>query len=298
MEADKPVTPWLRWVGGKRAVADKLVGEIMATRPVLYIEPFLGGGAVALAMPRHVSKLLVDVNHTLIESWWAVRQFPIALVTQLRNIEQYYGDGKDGYLDARKRFNEMILVERELWLERAAMLMYLNARCFNGLWRTNSQGLFNVPFGSLTNPRRIETDEVVRAGQAIKHCSVRSDHYVRVLGAEATRRVNAIHGNRERMLTVLRGVAVYADPPYDGTFDGYAKHGFTENDQIDLAELLHSYASMGASVWANNSDTPLIRDLYDWAHIEEVSEQHSVGSTGKRRGKRGCLLIRGGRHGA
>lgn len=288
------ISPWLRWVGGKRALAPLLVNEITRTKPTLYIEPFLGGGAVTLALPPGITKLVGDANPVLIDCWLCVQRYPGMLVRELRTVERRYGDTKEGYLAARDAFNRMVLNHRSMWLERSAHMMYLNARCFNGLWRTNAQGLFNVPYGDVKTPRAVDVDELTAASAALKYVTIRADRFERVCGIEVTRRINAVRGNAARMPTVMRGVAVYADPPYHGTFNGYAKDGFTDDDQAVLASMLHSWASMGAAIWASNADTPLVRQLYRWAQVESTDEHHSVGSKADRRGKRGCVLIRGG----
>lgn len=288
------LSPWLRWVGGKRSLAPLLVDEVMRTRPALYIEPFLGGGAVTLSMPSAVTKILGDANPVLIDCWLCVQRYPVALSRELRTVERRYGDTKEGYLAAREAFNRMVLSHRSMWLARSAHMMYLNARCFNGLWRTNAQGLFNVPYGDVKTPRAINADELSAASAALKYVTIRADRFERVCGIEVTRRINAVRGNPTRTRTVMRGVAVYADPPYHGTFNGYAKGGFTDEDQALLASTLQAWASMGAAIWASNADTPLIRQLYRWAQVESTDEQHNVGSKADRRGKRGCVLIRGG----
>jgi DNA adenine methylase len=295
------VTPWLKWCGGKRALAPKLVAEVTAIKPKLYIEPFLGGGAVALALPSELRKILSDVNQPLIDCWLCMQKIPGTLFAELDNVERAYGNEKEGYLQARAEFNRMVTNPRRMWAKRSALFIYLNARCFNGLWRTNSNGHFNVPCGERLAPRVYTADEFAHWHGAIKSCDLRSDDFSKLLGGEFTDRANAIcsrvtgrHQQHDMMTRMLRGVAVYADPPYDGTFDGYAKDGFGEQDQCVLAVLLASYAEAGAGVWATNSDTDLIREAYQWAQLEEINESHVVGSKAERRGKRGCLLIRGG----
>jgi DNA adenine methylase len=168
-----------------------------------------------------------------------------------------------------------------MWVRRSALFLYLNARCFNGLWRTNSLGTFNVPYGKLSSPRILHWDDLAPITTTLRRAELIAGHYGLVLAREVQR-------------STAKGVAIYADPPYDGTFDGYAKGGFDEVSQRALAAHLDACASKGAAVWASNSDTPLVREIYAWAQIERVDEHHSVGSKAERRGKRGCVLIRGG----
>lgn len=291
------ITPWLRWAGGKRALVPRLLPEIMALKPRLYIEPFLGGGAVALALPADLPKILADVNPHLIDCWLCMRNLPGELFKELDDVRSTYGDLQTGYIKARAEFNKMIGNPRKMWARRSALLMFLNARCFNGLWRTNSVGQYNVPFGKLEFPRTFHWDnDFSRYHAQLFSASLYADHFAKVLGAELTRRLNAPlrRGDMKAAERAMEGVAIYADPPYDGTFDGYAKDGFGEQEQRVLATMLANCATAGAAVWASNNDTPLVREIYDWAQIEAVDERHSVGATGERRGKRGCVLIRGG----
>lgn len=287
--------PWLLWAGGKRRLAAQLVEEITAVSPALYIEPFLGGGAVALALPVELPKLLCDINPHLIDCWLCVQKMPGQLFAELREVEHVYGNDIDGYLRARDEFNAKVNHPRKMWARRSALFIFLNARCFNGLWRTNSRGFFNVPFGKRPAPGVLSAEEVADYSIALKRCELRTENFLNVLGIEFTKRANRGRGELAEMRRMFRDVALYIDPPYDGTFDGYAKGGFDGLAQEVLAGMVHSYTVAGAAVWATNSDTPRIRDLYKWAQIESIDERHSIGSKPERRGKRGCVLIRGGR---
>jgi DNA adenine methylase len=275
----KMLTPWLRWAGGKRKLSAQLTAEIMATSPKLYVEPFLGGGAIALALPPELPKVLADINHHLIDCWLCIQKIPTALLGELRDVENGYGNDTLGYINARQAFNEMIHNPRLMWARRSALFIYLNARSFNGLWRTNGAGRFNVPFGKLDAPRWLGANELARLSIGLARCTLRATDFIELFAS------NPSFGAR---------TAIYVDPPYDGTFDGYAKDGFDEGDQQLLSDWLELSAQRGAAVWASNADTPRVREMYRWAQIEESTEQHSVGPTAERRGKKGCLLIRGG----
>jgi DNA adenine methylase len=294
IEAPTGLPPWLKWPGGKRDLAPMLVPEILATRPALYVEPFLGGGAVALALPAELPKILSDVNPALIDCWLCVQKIPGALYAELCAVEDRYGDHVKGYLDARAEFNTLVHHPRRMWAHRAALFMFLNARCFNGLWRTNSKGLFNVPFGKRENPVHFEAEALACYTAHLNRTTIQGYGFARTIGDELTKRLRGGRGRVSEMEIAARGLAIYADPPYHETFGDYAKDGFTDDDQRALAQLLGSAAAMGAAVWTTNSDTPLIREIYAWAQIAEINEHHSIGSKAERRGKRTCLLIRGG----
>jgi len=271
----------MRFVGGKRWLASKLVPEILASKARVYIEPFLGGGAIALSIPTIPIKILSDVNVVVMDVWRCLRAMPVPLNQALRELEDKYGNSEHGYYQARARFNEMIRQNRLMWCERAAHALFINARCFNGLWRTNSKGFFNVPWGDLTNPRQLSLEEIesystyLRSGQTTL-CD--GDFH---LTLARWREQDARH------------IAVYADPPYDSMFDDYDGSGFSRDEQLSLAEELKFFASTGAQVWATNNDTPFIREIYKWAHIEEIDERHAVSAKASSRGKKKCLLIRG-----
>jgi DNA adenine methylase len=283
--------PFARWVGGKRWLAPRLSEEIIATKPRLYVEPFLGGGAVALSMPRSTPKVLSDINPHLVDVWLCIKRQPALLLSELAETEQRYGNDQEGYLLAREAFNFMARSPRAMWVQRSAVFLYLNARCFNGLWRTNQKGLFNVPFGKLAKPKQLDDDDIMPISGALKNADLRCQQFPVVL-----HQVFAAHSRcyRGRGKSSLDKIAIYADSPYIGTFDSYDKDGFTEEDHQGLADLLRYAVARGASIWASNSDTPFTRELYSWAHIEEVGERHSVGPTGAQRGNKSCLLIRGG----
>jgi DNA adenine methylase len=213
------------------------------------------------------------------DMWRCLRDVPGTLITELGLVVKQYGNKQDGYLKARDELNSMILSTRDKWIRRAAMLLYINARCFNGLWRTNDKGYYNVPFGKLENPSSIDLEEAIALSGRLHNAILFTGSYANII----TRHEGS-----------LKTAAIYADPPYDATFGDYTKDGFSEIDQRELAEFLRWCVMRGSKVWASNNDTPLVREIYSWAKIEAVYEQHNVGATGDRRGKRACVLIRGG----
>ncbi len=253
----------------------------MATKPKFYVEPFLGGGAVSLALPTELPKFLSDSNQHLIDCWLCVQQIPGTLFAELQRVEEQYGNEQGGFMAARAEFNSILYHPRKMWAHRSALFIYLNARCFNGLWRVSSKG-FNVPFGKRPAPTTIDANELFQLSLGLNNCLIDCVDYLTLLG------------RLFRSGTSLTGYSIFVDPPYAGAFDGYTKKGFDDNDHRLLASMLKSWAEAGAAVWATNADTPLTREIYSWAQIEETREQHSLGSKADRRGKRACLMIRGG----
>lgn len=273
------IKPAVRWAGGKTWLASRLASEIEAVKPKVYIEPFLGGGAVALAVASSIPKILSDSNSTLMDFWTCVKALPKALINELARVEKQYPDTLEGYLRARDELNAGILIQRAMWVSRAALFLYINARCFNGLWRTNSKGTFNVPYAKLEHPSSIDHDEARILSTHLQTARILCSDYQEVFRSVDKQ---------------LPGAAIYIDSPYDGTFDGYTSDGFAETAQRELAEWCRYCVSRGAKIWASNRDTDLIRELYSWASIEAIAERHSVGATGVRRGQRDCVLIRAG----
>jgi DNA adenine methylase len=274
------------------------VPEILATNPRHYVEPFLGGGAIALALPGRLTKRLADVNPQLIDCWLCMKCIPGPLYRDLDEVVAEFGNGAAGYVKARDAFNKMIGNPRPMWSRRSALFMYLNARCFNGLWRVHqTRGTFNVPFGKLENPRSFHwDDDFLPCSQALVSATIAADHFAKTIGHEMQRVAPFLkRGDVDGARHALEGVAIYSDPPYHGTFDGYAKDGFSDDDQLLLANMLSGAVQAGAAVWASNRDTEFVRSIYSWAQIEVLEEQHSIGSKADRRGKRGCVLIRGGK---
>lgn len=276
--------PFLKAVGGKRWLSAKLAGEIMKVSPLLYVEPFVGGGAVSLAVSPSVPKIVSDTNPAFIAVWRALKIYPAdEMYASIDALRKRFPETAFGYMQARDAMNGYL----GLWksgeppLELAALVLHVNVRCFNGLWRVNSQGGFNVPWGKYKGPRRLSVEELLAYRRTLASIEAKVLDFRHALDALTSRP----RSQRSR-------IAIYVDPPYDGTFDGYTIDRFDETEQRDLATWLKYLAAIGMRVWATNADTPLIREIYSWARVEALTEQHSVGAKADRRGQRNCLLIR------
>lgn len=265
-------SPIFRWPGGKRRLVSTvlpLVERALAARPgAMYVEPFLGAGAVALAMPGR-RMVLSDACPDLINAWrWVVRS-PKAL-HELATEKLWMSTAREQYWKERER-----LRLHPASMEDAARFFYLNALAFNGIWRVNSSGAFNVPIGDGKSIAELAAFEAAAA---------------------AFSRATIHHAFANDIIrTELRRVAmpvIYADPPYDGGFEAYTAAGFGPEDQAALAGMLREAASRGAAVIASNADTERIRGLYEgWADLIPVVEGRVIAaSPGKRRAAE-CLLI-------
>lgn len=267
--------PFTKAVGGKSWLVEKLVPEILAVEPSLYVEPFLGGGAIALALPEELPKLLGDANPSLIDAWIAIQKHGTLVLKALRRLEAW-PESERRFNAVREAFNKMIGVPTvACWPERAAHFLWLNARCFNGLWRTNASGKFNVPWGKYDKPRSLA--EVTTYSDFLKSSTIFHadffDTFERVVSASSGPLCPA-------------DIAIFVDSPYHGTFDGYTAERFHDDSQRALASSLDALAGSGSAVWATNADTEMVRKIYDWAQVEAIDEYHSVGAKANRRGKK------------
>ena len=251
----------------------------------------LGAGAVALKI-NAAHYLLGDANDALINLWHHLVHYPNATYLRTRVIEATYGHTEDGYTGARNLFNGyraegMLTKEPEYEVDfelmrgarfdLAGLMLYLLAHGYNGLWRENRSGEYNVPFGGY-HQRRFKypsQEEIVAVSELLRGRSTFFSTDFEVLIDLAP-----------------PGSVIYADPPYVGTFDDYTAGGFSNDDQRRLGAALERAARRGAHVFASNAYHPLIHEIYAWASIEDVSERWSVGSKGERRGKTPCVLIR------
>lgn len=268
--------PFLKYVGGKR----QLLPELLARVPEIfgtYYEPFVGGGALFFAMraagkaPRAV---LADANCDLISCYAAVRDHPEELVALLRQLEQQRT--KDAYLRIRDAFNARALGD----LERPAAFLYFNKVGFNGLIRYNTQGQFNVPFGTPRQGKDLLPPEVIyEASEALQGVLLKSCSYEGILDEAQA------------------GDFIYVDPPYVPTsktasFTGYVGRPWNENAHRGLAFLLRQAAGRGVHVLASNADAPLVREAYAGWQIDVVSARRAINCKRDRRGAVGEVLIR------
>lgn len=237
--------PFLKWAGGKGQLLGDLVPLVDQARPFQrYHEPFVGGGALFFELQR-LGKLphgatLADTNPNLVVVWEAVRdELPALLellaVHQAKHSEDYYYEVRDNVPVGR--------------LERAARVIFLNKTCFNGLYRENSKGKFNVPFGYYANPTIRDEENLRACSAALAGVEVLNTPFFSVLDRAQP------------------GDLVYFDPPYvpvskTSNFTKYAKDGFDEAEQRQLAGVFAELTKRGVKAILSNSDTPLIDELY------------------------------------
>lgn len=268
-DAPAGVKPLLRWAGGKswfvREHGDALFEHVVATGG-RYVEPFLGGAAMALHLGVG-GMILGDAEEDLITTYTVIRDEPLKLYNLLSLMDDLGTDRED--------YNRVRATPAHLPVEVAAKSIYLNRTCFNGLWRKNKKGEFNVPFGG---PREMPAlEHLVQVSEAIKKATLIAGDFQYVIGQ------------------VGRGDVVYCDPPYDGTHAAYTPLGFDADDQARLVKCLLKARDRGAEFYCHNSDTELVRDLWAGTGVEilETSERRAINSDGEGRGKVPCVLVCG-----
>lgn len=280
--------PFLKWVGGKGQLLGVLMGAVERAGAFgAYHEPFVGGGALFFELRRrgflggkNRPHYLSDVNVELMETYRAVRDFPEELAALLRRHATLHC--KDYYyamraMDARGQ-DARVTLAQDARATLAARMIYLNKTCFNGLYRVNARGQFNVSMGRYVNPTICDEANLRACSAALAG--------VRLIWRNfTTPSPNAAEGD-----------LVYFDPPYvpvSGTakFREYASGGFGEAEQHRLACLVQHFANRGVKVMASNSDVPLVRELYKGLRIDEVQARRSVNCKGGKRGVVGEVLV-------
>ncbi|BBM35227.1 DNA adenine methylase [Pseudoleptotrichia goodfellowii] len=272
------LSPILKWVGGKRQLLPEII-PLVNKKYSRYVEPFVGGGAVLFEL-QPKKAIINDLNKELINVYLTVKDFPEELINQLEkhnknNAEDYFYDlrNKDRDIDYNKLTN----------IEKAARIIYLNKTCYNGLYRVNSAGQFNTPYGKYKNPN-IVNETVIRAMSIYFRSSdidIRNSDY------------------REVLKGLRKGAFVYLDPPYmpissSSSFTGYTENGFSYQEQKELKNECDELIKKGITFLQSNSDCEEIRDLYrekDGYKIKTVQAKRNINSKGNKRGEINEVLI-------
>ncbi len=261
--------PPVKWAGGKGQLILQFEPLFPKREYGLYIEPFVGGGAVFFhLLPSRA--ILIDSNDELINFYHVVRNDLEALLGDLRKHE----NTAEYYYRIRALDPEQLTP-----VERASRFLYLNKTAYNGLWRVNSRGKHNVPFGRYKNPRIMDETNLRLVSRVLKDAEILCDDFSRVLeyaGPDAF---------------------VYMDPPYHplsetADFTSYTPDAFGEDDQRRLAEVFRKLDLIGCLVMLSNSDTPFIRGLYKGYDVQVVYARRAINCRADKRGPVPELVIR------
>jgi DNA adenine methylase len=264
--------PVLKWAGGK----GRLLPELLARIPDsfhTYHEPFIGGGALFFALAgrgRIEQAYLSDANSSLIDVYLGLSDSVDEVIAALR--EHMYE--REHYYRVRALRPEDLSLP-----ERAARVIYLNKTCYNGLYRENRRGEFNVPFGRYKNPTICDEPNLRAASRVLRGVDITRRHFSTILNY------------------AKEGDFVYFDPPYHpvsatANFTAYDRDGFDPDDQRELRDVFAALAGRGARAMLSNSDTPFIRELYAGFHVDQILAARAVNSKANGRGKVAEIIVR------
>lgn len=290
--------PFLKWAGGKKQVIDfiekKLPQEIKDSKIIKnYFEPFLGGGAIFFYLVNNYDikhAFLGDINQDLILTYNIVKKHPHKLISELNNYsEEYlplsYNERKEYFYKIRSEFNENF----EDNLLRATQMIFLNRTCFNGLYRVNKSGKFNVPMGKYKNPTICDKKNILNVSKALKKVNIVCDDY----------------SNSEYLIN--ENSFVYLDPPYlpikKTSFTSYNSNNFGVTEQVELSHFCKRIDDTGAKFILSNSDPKnhdpsnnFFKDTYcplnfNYLNYKKIEVRRSINSKGNKRGPINELLL-------
>lgn len=294
-EIEVKIKPFLKWAGGKT----QLIKEISKYYPFgeepisKYAEPFVGGGAVLFDV---LSKFdlkevyISDINLELINTYQVIRDDVDSLIEVLACIQSEYLpleqlERKKYYLEKRDRYNKLINIHDKSKIEKSALMIFLNKTCFNGLYRVNKKGFFNVPMGYYKRPLICDEENLRNIGKKLQHVIIKNAHY------------------SESFDFIDQNTFVYFDPPYrplskTASFTSYTENDFNDEEQIKLAKYFDRLNQKGAKILLSNSD-PKNSDpednffdvLYSQHVINRVHATRMINSNSFARGKIKELLI-------
>lgn len=244
-----PMSPPIKWAGGKRMIMKHIIQHIPSNFNN-YFEPFLGGGSVLLelfnngTLNPNKTIYISDINKPLINMYKVIHHYPNELISELQN-EKY--SNKQEYYNNRDLFNKLKKSDEDsLSIELAALFIYLNKYGFNGMYRENRSGFFNIPAGSQQKPSLIDPHNILTISNCMKENKIEI----------------ACCNYNEILPFVKKNDFVYMDPPYDETFTDYTKQPFGKEQQKELKSFIHELNLKGAYVMMSNSNTEFIKELY------------------------------------
>ena len=291
----KTMKPFLKWAGGK----NQLLSEITKYYPfddviTKYAEPFIGGGAVLFdILSKYDLKeiYISDINNELINTYCIIRDNVDKLVETLSLMQKEFismdnDNRKKYYIERRNRFNELkVNGNEDVNIEKAALMIFLNKTCFNGLYRVNKKGLFNVPMGAYKNPLICDEANLSAVSKKLKNITIICGDY------------------RQSEKFIDQNTFVYFDPPYrplskTASFTSYTENNFDDNAQIELANFVDTLNKKGAKILVSNSDPKnsnkndtFFDNIYSDYKIKRIDATRMINRNGNSRGKIKELLI-------
>lgn len=289
--------PFVKWAGGKGQLLETFKefypSSLYEGSIKRYIEPFVGGGAVLFEVVQKFKieeAFIFDINKDLINTYIAIKNNVVDLVAHLLSLQNNYlklskEERKEMYYEIRTLYNSKVLDDKKTDIERAAQFIFLNRTCYNGLYRVNRSGLFNVPAGNYKNPTICDRMNLFATSNLLQRVHIFACDY-----KESLRYANS-------------DSFVYFDPPYrplnvTSSFTSYSKYDFTDEDQIQLAEFFTGMDKKGAMLMLSNSDPKNVDpddsffdDLYEMFYIHRIKAKRAINSNGGRRGLISEILV-------
>lgn len=272
---NKLVFPFVKWVGGKRQLLNEIEKHIPEQFP-RYYEPFVGGGAVLFhVQPKNA--VINDSNKELVNLYNVIKESPEELIEDLKkhkNEEKYFYEVR-GIDREKEKYFELSNIQR------ASRIIFLNKTCYNGLFRVNSSGEFNSPFGRYKNPNIVNDITIRAVGNYLKNTNIQ------ILNTDY----------EESLSKIRKGAFVYFDPPYDpisdsSSFTGYTKNGFDKTEQERLKKMCDKLNDKGINFLLSNSSTEFIRDLYKNYNMFSIKAKRTINSKGDGRGEITEVLVK------
>jgi DNA adenine methylase len=277
MKKNAAFKPFLKWAGSKSRLIEKLEPYFPSYREYnSYHEPFLGSGAVFFYLKNRDNKpsFISDVNSDLINCFYVIKHNPNRLINQLTDYANKHN--QQLYLATRDKFNNVFdlnaAYEEDL-IERAVMFIYLNKTCFNGLYRVNSKGEFNVPIGSYSNPKIADKEVITNCSNLLQ------------------RQVIITQGSYKGVILsnyIKTNDFVYLDPPYDpisntSNFTAYTSNNFSTFDQVEVCRMFKYLDEKNVKVMLSNSDSDFIKYLYKEYNINEIETRRTIAADKNKR---------------
>jgi DNA adenine methylase len=274
---EQKLKPFIKYCGGKTKLLPYIIENLPNKKFNNYFEPFVGGGSVLfgflskdLTYKCNREYTISDINESLMNCYEVIKSNVEELIKELG--KDIYSNEYDNYYERRKRYNEIKFGETHI-VEKAALFIYLNKCGFNGMYRENSSGGFNIPFGKMKNPKICDTPILRKVSKSLNKVHIECCQYSSIL--ELT--------NKDDF--------VYLDPPYDGTFTDYTNNKFGEEEQKQLKQFVDKLTEKGVCVMLSNSATDFIKDLYKDYKQVNLTTKYSLGGKGADRGNKQELLI-------
>lgn len=274
---ESKLKPFIKYCGGKTKLLPYIIENLPTKQFNNYFEPFVGGGSVFFGLLTkditykcNRNYTISDINDNLINCYEVIKSNIQELITELS--KDIYGNEYDKYYSRRNRYNEIKFDDNNI-VEKAALFIYLNKCGYNGMYRENSKGHFNIPFGKMKNPKICDTSILRKVNENLQNVHVECCEYDNILEL------------------VEKDDFVYLDPPYHETFTDYTNNKFGENEQRNLKRFIDILTEKGVYVMLSNSATDFIKELYkDYKQIN-LTTKYSLGGKGADRGDKQELLV-------